>query len=208
MGVFSLPWWAAYFHCTDGSFSKWRARQEEVGPPWWYVCVGSMKNGMWRNEVWWSFVGEDGSNAEPVRKNVFLWSQVLCRRKNIRKRYEWIGRRKSKTAGERVFSSWHQIHRFHGSITFALRGHFTPLRSAVAQTLVLCPSHIEFSKMTMARRTSRQIHRLGRQEVKRRLAEHLCNVARAQWGPRGSTIFASISMSATRNHTCYPLFLC
>jgi hypothetical protein len=50
------------------------------------------------------FVGEDGSNAEPVRKNIFLWSQVLCRR-NTRKRHEWIGSRKGGTAGGRVFSN-------------------------------------------------------------------------------------------------------
>jgi hypothetical protein len=50
--------------------------------------------------------GEDGSNAEPERKNIFLWTQVLCRR-NTRKRHEWRGSRKGVTAGEIVFSSWH-----------------------------------------------------------------------------------------------------
>ena len=42
-------------------------------------------------------VGEDGSKAKPVRKNIFLWSQVLCRR-NTRKRHGWTGSRKIGTA--------------------------------------------------------------------------------------------------------------
>jgi hypothetical protein len=40
--------------------------------------------------------------------------------------------------------------------------------------------------MLEARHTSRQIRCLGRQEIKRRLAEHLCDGASAQRGPRRS----------------------
>jgi hypothetical protein len=39
--------------------------------------------------------------------------------------------------------------------------------------------------MLVARHTSRRIRRLGRQEVKHRLAKHLCDVASAQQGPGG-----------------------
>ena len=67
------------------------------------------------------FVGEDGLNAEAVKKKKILQNQVLCRR-NTEKRHGWIGSRKGGTAGERVFSSWCQTHRFHGFITFALGG--------------------------------------------------------------------------------------
>ncbi len=49
--------------------------------------------------------------------------------------------------------------------------------------------------MLVARHTSRRIRRLGRQEVERRLAKHLHNVASAQQGPDG--VFVSISRSAT-----------
>ena len=59
----------------------------------------------------------------------------------------------------------------------------------MSRASALCPPHNEFSQTTTARHSSRQLCRIERKKVARRLTVHLRDVDRAHWGPRQSLRF-------------------